>query len=178
MALTNNEIRCLFRAFGVLQAQIFHLSGHLEFSKDLEWLLCRGIYFCWSLSLGWRDHSTSIAFLLQQSSNYFCRSIRFIFSWWIQLSFSVHERGYRSAIWSFSIMSGVTLSIMSAFVLWILLLTVGITGGLYSTAMWYRIRHGKWGFGLLPYLWGFASSLYYFLFRRCVNQFLSVIWLW
>ena len=115
---------------------------------------------------------------IEQLFLYFCRSIRFIFSWWIQLSFSVHERGYRSAIWSFSIMSGVTLSIMSAFVLWILLLTVGITGGLYSTAMWYRIRHGKWGFGLLPYLWGFASSLYYFLFRRCVNQFLSVIWLW
>ena len=67
---------------------------------------------------------------------------------------------------------------MSAFILWILLLIAGIAGGLYSTVMWYRICHGKWGFGLLPYLWEFASSLYSFLFQRCANQFFSVIWLW
>ena len=121
---------------------------------------------------------TSIAFSLQPSSIYFCRSIQSIFSCWILLAFSVHERGSRTAIWSFAIMSGATLSIMSALVLSILLLTAGIIGGLYFTVMWYRICHGKWGFGLLPYHWEFASSLYSFLFRRCVNQFLSVVWLW
>ena len=129
-------------------------------------------------SLKWWANSTSIAFSLQPSSIYFCTSIQSIFSRWILLAFSVHERGSRSAIWSFAIMSGVTLSIMSALVLWILLLTIGSTGGLYSTVMWYRICHGKWGFGLLPYHWEFASSLYSFLFQRCANQFLSVVWLW
>ena len=128
--------------------------------------------------LGRRANSTSTAFSLQPSSNYFCRSIQFIFICWILLASSVHERGTRTAIWAFAIMSGVTLSIISALVLWILLLTVGITGRLYSTVLWYRICHGKWGFGLLPYRWEFASSLYSFLFRRCANQFLSLVWLW
>ena len=129
-------------------------------------------------SLRRQANSTSIALSLQPPSIYFCRSMRSIFSCWILLAFSVHERGSRTAIWSFAIMSGATLSIMSALVLSILLLTAVVIGGLYSTVMWYRICHGKWGFGLLPYHWEFASSLYSFLFRRCVNQFLSVIWLW
>ena len=82
--------------------------------------------FFWSLSVWWRDNL--IVFSLLLSSNYFCRSIRSVFSYWILLAFSVHERGNRSAIWSFSIVSGFTLSVMSALAIWNLFLTAGITG--------------------------------------------------
>ena len=85
----------VFQGFGMSALQRYYLLSY------------------WSLSLVRRSNSTSIAFSLQPSSKYFCRSIWSVFPCCILLPFSIHERGSRSVIWGFSIMSGITLSIMS-----------------------------------------------------------------